>query len=325
MASSRMASSRRVPDNAAAGDNTAAGETAAGDLHSLGWWRGWLPLIAAPFLVVWFVPDHWPAWALMWTMAATIYGSLKWLTWRRTPVAGIPLWKHLGYLVAWPGLDAAAFLAPAKDPDRLRPRPGEWLLAAGNTVLGAVITITAIRLVGDAWPYFVGWVGMTGLIMLLHFGSFHLLSCAWRQAGVEARPLMSWPMASHSLSDFWGRRWNTAFRDVTHRFLFRPLTARFGPRFALCSGFVFSGLLHDLVISVPARGGFGGPTLFFTLHGLAMLLERSRWGRRGQLGRGWRGWLFAAILLLAPAGILFHEPFVVRVIVPFLQVLGKIA
>src|SRR5205085_6806357 len=130
------------------------------------------------------------------------------------------------------------------------------------------------------------WVGMVGLVMALHFGTFHLLSCAWRSAGVEARPLMNNPLASQGVSEFWGRRWNTAFRDLTHTFLFRPLTAWLGPAGALLAGFGFSGLVHDLVISVPARGGYGGPTLFFVVQGVALLAERSAAGRRLGLGRG---------------------------------------
>jgi hypothetical protein len=157
---------------------------------------------------------------------------------------------------------------------------------------------------------------------MLHFGTFHLLSCAWRRAGVEARPLMNWPLASASVSEFWGRRWNTAFRDLTHRFLFRPLTARLGPRGALAAGFVFSGLVHDAVISVPAGGGYGGPTLFFTAQGAALLAERSRPGRAAGLGRGWRGWLFTMLVLAVPVGVLFHPPFVLNIIVPFMHALG---
>jgi alginate O-acetyltransferase complex protein AlgI len=135
---------------------------------------------------------------------------------------------------------------------------------------------------------------------------------------------MNWPLAAVSVSDFWGRRWNTAFRDLTHRFLFRPLTRLLGPRWALLIGFVFSGLLHDLVISWPARGGYGGPTLFFLLQSLAIFVERSGPGRRLGLGKGWPGWLFTTLVLLVPVSGLFHPPFVREIMVPFLRAIGGI-
>src|SRR5262249_3022444 len=144
------------------------------------------------------------------------------------------------------------------------------------------------------WDLAAGWVGMVGSILILHFGTFHLLSCAWRSAGVAARPLMNRPLAATGVADFWGKRWNTAFRDLTHRFLFRPLTGLLGPRGAVLAGFLFSGVVHDLVISVPAGGGYGGPTLFFCVQAGALLAERSPLGKRLGLGRGWRGRLFTA-------------------------------
>jgi D-alanyl-lipoteichoic acid acyltransferase DltB (MBOAT superfamily) len=167
-----------------------------------------------------------------------------------------------------------------------------------------------------------GWVGMIGVVMTLHFGTFHLLSCFWRSNGVNARPLMHSPLSSVSLGEFWGRRWNTAFRDLTHRFLFRPLTAKLGARGAVFAGFIFSGLIHDAVISAPAGGGYGGPTLFFVVQAFGMLAERSRTGRRLGLGAGRIGWLFTVLLLVGPAPLLFHPPFVVGIVVPFMQAIG---
>jgi hypothetical protein len=58
--------------------------------------------------------------------------------------------------------------------------------------------------------------------------------------------------------------------------------------------------MHELVISVPARGGYGGPTLYFATQGAAMLVERSRFGRRIGLGSGWQGRAFMMLVLIVP-------------------------
>lgn len=85
------------------------------------------------------------------------------------------------------------------------------------------------------------------------------------------------------------------------------------------AGFVFSGIVHDAVISVPAGGGYGGPSVFFVLQALGILAERSRRGRRIGLGKGKLGWLFAMLLLVLPAPLLFHPPFVEGIVVPFMR------
>lgn len=261
-----------------------------------------------------------PPWAVMWALATGVYAACKWLTWRRAPAA--PAGRQAEYLLAWPGMDAPAFLDARPLPHDKRPTTREWVFAAAKLALGVGLTWGVVRFVPCDLPLVRGWVGMVGLVFLLHFGSFHLLSCVWRVSGVDAKPLMNWPVLADSLSEFWGRRWNTAFRDLTHRHLFRPLAARLGPRAGLAAGFLFSGVVHDLVISVPAGGGYGGPTLYFVVQGLGLLAERSRIGKRLGLGAGWRGRAFAAVVLVAPAGALFHPPFVLGVIVPFLSVIG---
>jgi alginate O-acetyltransferase complex protein AlgI len=100
------------------------------------------------------------------------------------------------------------------------------------------------------------------------------------------------------------------------------LTGVFGPGAGLLAGFLFSGLVHELVISVPAAGGYGGPTLFFGLQAAGLLFERSGLGRSLGLGEGWRGWAFTMLLLVLPMYVLFHPPFMVKVVVPFMAMLG---
>ena len=204
------------------------------------------------------IPPAWPRWALMWALAGAMYAGFKWLTWRRTPVPAPP-WRHAAYLLAWPGMDAASFL-DASSPPPTKPALREWLLAVARLAAGILLLYGLARLITNR--YAAGWVGMVGLTMILHFGAFHLLSCLWRQAGINAASLMNRPLRSRSISEFWGKRWNTPFRDLTHRFLFRPATRRLAMPVALLAAFAASGIVHELVISVPAGAGYGGPTLF---------------------------------------------------------------
>jgi len=285
-------------------------------------WRG-LELIAAlPIAIPLLLASSWPRWVVMWLICGGIFAAAKWLTWRRACGNDTSVARQLGYLFAWPGLDADRFLSDSSTINK--PRQGEWAFAAGKTLLGVALLLTAARFVPVDEPLVRGWVAMFGLIFLLHFGSFHLLSCAWRAAGVAAEPLMDWPIAATSLAEFWGRRWNEAFRDLTHRFLFRPLLPRYGATLSLFAVFLLSGLIHELAITVPAGGGFGGPTCFFLLQACGLLLERSPFGKRLGLAHGWRGWLYSATLLVLPVGLLFPPVFVRQIIHPMLVDIGSL-
>ena len=121
---------------------------------------------------------------------------------------------------------------------------------------------------------------------------------------------MSKPILSKTLSEFWGKRWNLGFRQLAHDFIFRPLYKRIGVAAAGLLVFVVSGLIHDLVISLPARGGYGLPTAYFMLQGLGVTLERSASRQAARSAEGTVGWIFMVIVTAAPAFWLFHPPFV---------------
>ncbi|OAI51223.1 hypothetical protein AYO47_07250 [Planctomyces sp. SCGC AG-212-M04] len=265
-----------------------------------------------------------PRWAVMWALAFAIYAGLKLLSWLGRPGGGAPMWKHVAYLFAWPGMDANAFLfTPAVEV--VRPRWREWVAAWVKFGAGIVIVAVAIRSMASVDRYLVGWAGMIGIVLALHFGLFHLLSCLWRRLGVQATPIMHSPLAAATVSDFWSRRWNMAFRDLTSRFVIRPLRRPLGAGGAIAAGFLISGVIHDIVISLPAGAGFGGPTVYFALQGAAVFLERSPVGRSVGLGRGLIGRVFAWTTVLGLAPLLLHRPFVECVVVPFLAALGELS
>jgi hypothetical protein len=261
-----------------------------------------------------------PAWGLMWVLAFAIYFGCKWATlFRARACVSTTLGRSIAYLLAWPGMDARAFLSSARA--GRRPATHEWIEAAVKTALAlGALTILAVK-PPALHPLLLGWLGMIATAMLLHFGLFHLLSLAWRSAGIDAAPLMDRLLAARSLADFWSRRWNTGFHALAGELLFRPTAVRWGARAAVMLTFLASGVVHDAVISLPAGAGFGGPTLYFALQGLGVLVERTPPLRRRPFVR--RMMALTIVLLPAPL-LLFHPPFVTRVFVPFLHALGSI-
>ena len=270
-----------------------------------------------------FACETQPAWATMWSLALAIYFFLKGMSWLCRKSVHVACWKHLAYLFLWPGMDADRFLNSC-DLKVSHPSLSEWTFAIFKLNVGVVLLFVFVPYISNVDPYFAGWTGMFGIVFGLHFGIFHILSAVWRTYGRQADPIMNWPIASQSLSEFWGRRWNVAFRDLTHRFLFHPLVPYLGTKGSMLAGFVLSGLIHDLVVSVPAHGGQGGPTTFFILQAFGLLIERSRVGRSIGLGAGLVGRIFCVAALLLPLPLLFHRPFVCNVIVPFLAELRSL-
>jgi hypothetical protein len=265
-----------------------------------------------------------PRWAVMWALAFAIYSGSKLLSWFCRRGGHAIVWKHAAYLLGWPGMDANAFLFAPRIVV-LPPTRHEWTAVWAKFVAGALVLTLAVLTSASGDPYLVGWAGMIGIVLALDFGLFHLLSCFWRRCGVQATPIMNSPLAAATVSEFWSQRWNMAFRDLTSRFVVRPLRRPLGATGAFAAGFLISGLIHDAVISLPAGAGFGGPTVYFALQGAGIFAERSPLGRRCGLGRGLTGRLFAWATVLGLAPLLLHRAFVECVIVPFLRALGELS
>lgn len=283
---------------------------------------GWLPLLLLPACAFAF-RNALPPWGFMWVLAVSIFAGLKWLTWwKARKQVGHALWRSAAYLLAWPGMDAHSFLDSERHAHG--PTVRAWFWAIVETAVGAIFLWVVARMIPESNGLLRGWTGMLGLILLLHFGSFQILAFTWQSLGVAATPIMAAPLRSHSLGEFWGRRWNLGFRQLSHNLIFHPLHKTLGVGGAGFLVFVISGQLHDLVISVPAKGGYGLPTLYFVLQGTGVAIERSRVGQQLGLGRGVRGWLFMAIVTAAPAFWLFHPPFVNNVILPFMKAIGSL-
>jgi alginate O-acetyltransferase complex protein AlgI len=203
-------------------------------------------------------------------------------------------------------------------PEAFRTLGGPPRAGVGKFVLRAVVhssvgvaLICLARTVrptsGDGSPlwYVASALLLTGVGLVFHFGILTLLAAGWRLLGVSADELHRRPTAARSLTEFWGRRWNLTYAELSARAVYRPLRSRVGDSAAVFIAFVVSGVLHELAVSVPVRAGYGGPLAYFLLHGGLVLAER--WLRPDRWGFAGRVWTVAWIIV--PLPLLFHAHF----------------
>src|SRR5262245_58604 len=241
--------------------------------------------------------------------------------------AALPPGRWLGFGLLWFGMRPGLFARAGSEPRR----GARSLLIHGlsRIVFGLLFIFAAVAIWREretaSTDEVARWLAtpplLIGLSLVLHFGIFNMLAAFWRALGVDARPLFRAPLLSTSLSEFWSKRWNLAFSEMTAVAIYRPASAVFGRRGAILAAFVVSGLLHELAISVPVKAGYGGPMLYFLLHGVLIAVEN--WlERRGTpiYAHPWRGrlWTLAAIVL--PLPILFHRPFLEGVVWPIIGI-----
>ncbi len=241
---------------------------------------------------------------------------------RATGGRRLPWRRWLGFAALWPGMRPGPFAR-----DIAGPLPGSGrLFGMGLTRLAAgsaLVALARLAWVGTGSHLLATAALLPGLSLAVHFGLFNLLAGAWRRAGVDCRPLFVAPLRSTSLGEFWGRRWNLAFSQMTAIAVYQPLVRRAGRPAALAASFLGSGLLHELAISVPVRAGYGLPTAYFALHA-ALVLAEGRLARAGHpIDRiAWAGRAWTLAWLVVPLPILFHRPFLAGVAWPLIGVPG---
>jgi hypothetical protein len=229
--------------------------------------------------------------------------------------------RLVGFTGAWLGMDPRPFASP-----RTAPLPGAAALIRRGLLQGALGALLVVA-AKAAWLTTGSRLAATllllpGLSLLVHFGLCNVLAGCWRNHGVACDALFRAPLASENLAEFWARRWNLAFSAMTSLAVYRPLAARLGRAPALMAGFALSGLLHELAISVPVGKGFGLPLVYFLLHGLLVLLERTL-ASSGLVLAGWVGRCWTALWVLAPLPLLFHRPFLAGVVWPLIGILSN--
>ena len=256
------------------------------------------------------VTSHEPARLRMLALIGALFGAMKVLvsveSRAREGTRLSPL-RWAAFATLWPGMRPAlvAHLQPGRSGSARLLKAGLGYVALG-TALFLLARFTWLRTQSALLSTVLL---LPALSFLLHFGAFGIIAGLWRRAGADVGPLFRAPWRSASLGEFWSRRWNLAFSEMTSLAVYRPLALRVGRRAALVAAFLFSGLLHEVAISLPVRAGYGRPMLYFAIHGALTQWERER----GPFGRP--ATLLAVVL---PLPLLFHQPFLRGVIWPLL-------
>src|SRR5262249_9541133 len=140
-------------------------------------WAIWAALAALVFLA----SSPLPAWGRMWLLAGLLFFGSKALGWggARAPRRLASHWRRLGFWLAWPGVVAPGFLrtdVATAVRARAKQSAADWAFAVAKTALGVALVWGGVRATVAWSPWCAGWVGLVGLVFLLHFGLFHLLA-----------------------------------------------------------------------------------------------------------------------------------------------------
>lgn len=229
-------------------------------------------------------------------MKALVYA--EWAQGRRLRTS-----HYLVFALGWFGMDPGTF--------QTRRRGLSW---RGDLVTGLLLMAAGTLGAWGVWK--MEWrqvlVMFVPMSLGFHFGALRVLKAALRAAGFPVRTLFPNVLEARGIGDFWSKRWNTGYSQMMQRLVGKPVARRWGDGAGVMAVFLGSGLLHELAITLPVRGGFGLPTLFFALHGLLTLAERKR-------GRPF-GKIPALLAVALPLGLLFPPAFQEEVIARFLDV-----
>ncbi len=248
-------------------------------------------------------------WAQMTLAALGLWITLKcFLLQEITPTK--PQWNRMLLWWIYPGTDARNFFAT---PQVAIPKQLDWFRGMIQTTAGACLIAAASSFAYPSDTYGAA-IGLLGLVLFFHFGVFHLIALQLQRLGIHAKPIMKKPLAAKSVVDLWSNRWNLGFSIPARRHLLKPFAKRIGIRNATWSIFLVSGLLHEIVLTLPARSGYGGPTLYFLIQAVGIEIERHWLKKHPRINR-----LFVWGIALLPLPLLIQPLFLENVIHPFLQ------
>jgi hypothetical protein len=219
--------------------------------------------------------------------------------------------QWLVFCYCWFGMNPKPFL---EYPSRALP---DYFFYIKKGFLRIVIGLLVINLAAYALPksgnfaLVLHLLYLVALSLILHFGLLNISTGFLRSRGINVTSLFKDPIRSKTLNEFWSRRWNLAFVELTTIAVLRPVKSKFGASMAFWTAYIFSGLLHEMAISLPVRTGFGKPFLYFVIQAILILTIDKYFSR---IRNGLLRTVLILICLFSPVFLLFHEAFIKEII-----------
>lgn len=234
--------------------------------------------------------------------------------------------QWVAFSTGWVGMRAQTF-------EQLfsKSMPGSWQLIKNGLIrilIGLSLVVLAhftAKLDLDKQALFIvtSGIALVGLSLILHFGVLSISAGIWRFFGADTYLLFRQPAKSNSLTEFWGRRWNLAFIEMLSIAVLRPLKTKTGNTTSILLSFLLSGLLHEVAITLPVNAGFGMPTVYFIIQGLAVAAEKEMEKRNIVLLKNkLAAKLWVLFWVVAPIHFLFPNPFIEQIVWPLANLNG---
>jgi len=282
----------------------------------------WLLLIAS-ILAIYFIFKYDHPIIKMLAIIATTFTGMKPIAvaegYKGKPIT-LQFKQWVVFAAGWVGMRAQPFETLGAPPllnAWLMIRFGISRIIAGGLLILLAHAIVALHLNHDLTYISVSAILLVGFSLILHFGVLSISAGSWRLSGVNTYYLFRQPARATSPTEFWSKRWNLAFSEMTAVAIFRPLRNKIGSGGALMVSFIFSGLLHELALSLPVNNGYGLPTLYFIIQGVLVLIEKLLISRNMSflnnkiIARVW-----TLFWVVAPAPLLFHAQFIKEIVWP---------
>lgn len=235
--------------------------------------------------------------------------------------SGLNVMQWLAFSLGWFGMRPQLFEAfPSKPLNNVLPFV---IKGISRIIIGLLLLFASVFIQKEfnSIYFLYELVMLVGLSFILHFGILNISTACWRFSGVDVKELFRSPYKATSLKEFWGKRWNMAFSEMTAIIVYKPLKITYGIPAAMIASFLVSGLLHEIAISFPVKMGYGLPFLYFVLHGFAMYTEGKIAAVKQIVSHSILShvWVFAWLIL--PMPLLFHHEFIVEVVEPLRDVI----